>query len=84
MEEAPAPAPVSAPEAPPAPAAVASAPASEEAEVAELKEMIKRPANSPPRRKKRLPAKPMTERPAWNDSPLRGTPPALRGKVLDD
>lgn len=48
--------------------------------MAALKEMIKRPANSPPRRKKKsAPAKPMTHRPEWNSTPLRGQPPALRG-----
>ena len=46
--------------------------------MAELKEMIKRPANSPPRRKK-LVSKPMTNRPEWNSTPLRKEPPALRG-----
>ena len=51
----------------------------EEAEVAELKELMKRPKNSPPRKKK---AKPKTARapmPEWNSTPWRASPPALRG-----
>jgi len=46
--------------------------------VAELKEMIKRPANSPPR-KKAAPKGPKKPLPAWNDTPHRRVPPALRG-----
>ena len=81
---APAPAPPPPPPPPPAPAPVAPAPAeavadvAEEAEVAELKEMIKRPANSPPR-KKAAPKGPKKPLPAWNDTPHRRVPPALRG-----
>ena len=48
--------------------------------MAELKEMMKRPPNSPPRRKK----KPQTQRPfkpqaEWNSTPHRACPPSLRG-----
>mgnify|MGYP004157003163 CR=1 FL=1 len=49
------------------------------ADVAALKEMIKRPPNSPPRRKKKAsPAKAMAPRPEWNATPHRSAPPALR------
>lgn len=46
--------------------------------MAQLKEMIKRPANHPPRKKKAS-ARPMAPRPAWNATPHRSAPPALRG-----
>ena len=59
-----------------------SEPAAEEAEVAELKEMIKRPANSPPR-KKAASKGPKKVLPAWNDTPHRACPPALRGIKTD-
>lgn len=53
--------------------------------MAELKEMIKRPPNSPPRKNKgkakaKSPVKPQAE---WNSTPHRPTPPALRGLKTD-
>jgi len=63
-----------------APASASSVP--EEAEVAELKEMIKRPAHSPPRKK--APSKgPTRPQAPWNDTPHRRVPPALRGLKTD-
>lgn len=70
----------------PVPAAAAPAPVNEEAEVAELKEMIKRPPNSPPRSKgkaKAKPSKPAKPMPEWNATPHRACPPALRGLKTD-
>ena len=83
MAEAPVAAPVATVPAPadaaPAPAAV-YVEAAEEAEVAELKEMMKRPPNSPPRKSpKKKPTGPKKPQPEWNATPHRSTPPALRG-----
>ena len=79
----PAAAPVPAPAAPPPTVtpgvATPDEEAAEEKEVAELKEMMKRPANSPPRRKKAVTSRPMAPKPEWNATPHRSAPPALRG-----
>jgi len=83
----PAPPPVSPPPAAPPPpvagdAATGGGEGNEDAEVAELKEMIKRPVNSPPRSKKSKP-KSKAPQPGWNSTPHRPQPPALRGLKTD-